>query len=78
MENKTEAEILARLDLLVRLQALSMVSRFESAKDKIIFLNTVGLQPKEIAELLKTSPNTVSVTLSKTKKAPSKSTKEKE
>ena len=33
-------------------------------KEKTILLNTVGLAPKEIAELLGTTPNTVSVALS--------------
>ncbi len=63
-----EAEILTKLDLLVRLQALSMVARYESSKDKILFLGRAGMQPKDIAELLQTSPNHVNVTLSKARK----------
>jgi DNA-binding NarL/FixJ family response regulator len=61
------AEILAKLSMLIRLQALSMMSRFESSKEKIQFLATAGMQPKEIADLLQTSANTVSVTLSKSR-----------
>ena len=68
MASDTNAEILAMLDLLVRLQALSMMSRFESSKEKIQFLAAAGMEPKQIAELLQTSPNTVSVTLSKARK----------
>jgi DNA-binding CsgD family transcriptional regulator len=68
MASNDTAEILAKLDMLIRLQALSMVSRFESSKEKIHFLATAGMQPKEIADLLQTSPNTVSVTLSKSRK----------
>jgi DNA-binding CsgD family transcriptional regulator len=34
-----------------------------SQKDKIALLSTAGLQPKEIADLIGTTPNTVSVTL---------------
>jgi hypothetical protein len=61
-------EIASKLDMLIRLQALSMVARFESTKDKIVFLSRIGMSPKEIGELLQTSPNAVSVTLSKLKK----------
>jgi len=68
MADELNAEILAKLDMLIKLQALSMVGRFESSKEKILFLSRVGMQPKEIGELLQTSPNTVSVTLSKSKK----------
>ena len=64
-----DVEILARLDLLVRLQALGLVARFESSKDKILFLGRAGMQPKEIADLLQTSSNHVNVTLSKARKA---------
>ena len=69
MADELNAEILAKLDMLVKLQALSMVGRFESSKEKILFLSRVGMQPKEISELLQTSSNTVSVTLSKSKKS---------
>jgi DNA-binding NarL/FixJ family response regulator len=69
MASDANAEILTRLDLLIRLQALSMMSRFESSKEKIQFLHTAGMETKQIAELLQTSPNTVSVTLFKARKA---------
>jgi hypothetical protein len=65
MASESNNEILARLDMLVRLNALSMVKDLESSKDKILFLNKVGMQPKEIADLLHTTPNHVNVTLSK-------------
>jgi hypothetical protein len=68
MADLLDAEILLKLDMLIKLQALSMVGRFESSKEKILFLNRVGMQPKEIGELLQTSPNFVSVTLSKSRK----------
>jgi DNA-directed RNA polymerase specialized sigma24 family protein len=68
MANDANGEMLARLDLLIRLQALSMMSRFESSKEKIQFLDAAGMEPKQIAELLRTSPNAVSVTLSKARK----------
>ncbi|ODS03407.1 hypothetical protein AUC71_00910 [Methyloceanibacter marginalis] len=65
---ESNGEILAKLDLLVRLQALSMVARFESSKDKIVFLGRAGMSPKDIADLLQTSSNHVNVTLSKARK----------
>jgi hypothetical protein len=68
MANELSAEILGKLDMLVKLQALGLVARFESSKEKILFLSRIGMQPKEIGDLLQTSPNTVSVTLSKSKK----------
>lgn len=71
MASDVSAEILARLDLLIRLQALSMMSRFESSKEKIHFLHTAGMDTKQIAELLQTSPNAVSVAVFKARKAKS-------
>lgn len=68
MSSELNAEFLGKLDMLIKLQALNAVGRFESSREKILFLSRVGMQPKEIAELLQTSPNTVSVTLSKSKK----------
>lgn len=68
MANDASAEVLAKLDMLIRLQALSMTSRFETSKEKIQFLGNAGMEPKQIAELLQTSANTVSVTLFKARK----------
>lgn len=65
---ENNAGIVEKLEMLVRLQALSMVARFESSKEKILFLGRAGMQTKDIAELLETSPNHVSVTLSKSRK----------
>ena len=74
MGTDIDHEILGRLDMLVRLQALSMVERFKSSKEKILFLGKAGMQPKDIADFLQTSPNHVSVTLSKARKTNSTST----
>jgi DNA-binding CsgD family transcriptional regulator len=43
-----------------------------SQKDKIVTLSGLGLQPKEVADLIGTTPNTVSVTLSNLRRAGSK------
>lgn len=67
MAEDLESQIVERLDTLIKLQALDMVRQFESQKEKIFFLARVGMRPKEIGELLETSPNSVSVTLAKAK-----------
>jgi hypothetical protein len=54
----------AKLDLLIRLQALSLVKDFSTMREKILFLGSAGLQPKAIASLLQTTSNHVNVTLS--------------
>jgi hypothetical protein len=63
----------AKLDLLIRLQALSLVKDFATMREKILFLGGAGLQPKTIADLLQTTSNHVSVALSMARKK-SKST----
>jgi hypothetical protein len=56
--------VAAKLDLLIRLQALSLVKDFGTMREKILFLGSAGLQPKAIADLLQTTSNHVNVTLS--------------
>jgi DNA-binding CsgD family transcriptional regulator len=68
MASDSSEEILARLDTLIRLQALSVVSRLESSKEKIAFLGAAGMEVKQIADLLGTTANSVSVTLFKARK----------
>lgn len=71
MSNKVTLEqaLLDRVDILIRLQAVTSVAGFESQKDKIIFLGSAGLSPKDIAEILGTTANTVNVTLARSRKA---------
>ena len=64
-----------KLDTLIRLYAYNVISNFESKKEKIIFLGKAGLGAKEIAKIVDTSPNTVSVTLSVEKKKGAKKPK---
>lgn len=56
-------ELRERLDILIKLQAGSMVQGMSSKKEKIIFLASAGLTPKLIAELVGTSSAAVSQTL---------------
>ena len=60
--------MLQKLETLVKLQAFSLTTRFESQKEKILFLKKVGMKPKEIAELIDSTPNAVSVAIFQSKK----------
>lgn len=60
-------EIIRKLDLLVKLTALS-VTRGREFRDQVKMLSDIGLGPKEIAELLGKTANTISVTLHLMKK----------
>ncbi len=61
-------QINKRLDLIVTLLALNLVKDAGTQKEKILTLSSLGLKPAEIAALLGTTPNTVSVALSEVKK----------
>jgi DNA-directed RNA polymerase specialized sigma24 family protein len=68
MDEKQFKEISGKLDIAVRLLALNLVKDLKVQKDKIITLSSFGFGPSEIAKLLGTTPNTVSVALSDLKK----------
>lgn len=55
-------DVLSELRKIVRLMTLSMTKDL-TQREQIALLSGAGLQPKEIAELIGTTPNTVSVTL---------------
>ena len=57
-------DVIERLDLIIKLLAMNVMKEEETQKDKIIKLSKIGLQPKEIANILNTTSNTVRVTLS--------------
>jgi len=67
-ENEQLAEISRKLDVLIRLSALQLVQNSERQKDQIASLADAGFQPKQIAEILGTTSNTVSVSLNAIKK----------
>ncbi|MEL0155809.1 hypothetical protein [Sphingopyxis sp.] len=64
----SEDLIAAKLDTLIRLQATSMVDRFDTQKERISFLSKAGLAPKDIGSILGVSANSVSVALSSMRK----------
>ena len=59
----TLAEVADKLDTLIRLTAIGLFGD-KTQREKIELLSSVGLQPKEIADLLDTTANTVNVALS--------------
>lgn len=64
MPKNLEDQILQELKKMNRLLAVTSL-RDLSNRDRIDLLSNVGFAPKEIADLIGTTPNTVSVELSK-------------
>jgi DNA-binding NarL/FixJ family response regulator len=62
------ARLEGKLDKLIRLFAMIAIKDQKSQKDEILILHKGGLESKEIAELLDTTRNTVSVAISTSKK----------
>ena len=77
-EGSGNTDLGEKLDVLIRLQAISIVDRFSTQREKIAFLSKAGLGPKAIADILGTSPNSVSVALSNIKKGAAGDAKSKE
>lgn len=51
-----------------RLLAILVLRGLDSKTDQILLLSDAGFKPSEIADLVGTTPNTVSVTITKSKK----------
>lgn len=62
------ARLEEKLDTLIRLTALKVISDQQTLKEKAGILNRAGLPPKEIALLTGSTPNTISVLLSAAKR----------
>jgi DNA-binding CsgD family transcriptional regulator len=58
-----------KMDTLIKIQAALAVKDMITQREKIVFLYGVGLGPSYIANLLGTTPKTVSVAMAKHKKA---------
>ena len=58
----TTDDVVNKLDVLIRLTAIGLCAD-KIQKEKIQILDSAGLAPKQIAEILDTTPNTVSVAL---------------
>jgi len=69
--NEINLKLLEKIDLLVKLTTLNVV-KDKDYKEQVKLLSSVGLKPKEIADLLGTTPNSVRVTLSRIRKGKGK------
>lgn len=58
----------AKLDILIRLLAVSIAPENHSLKERAIRLQRAGLAPKDIAAVCGTTPHSVSVVLSAAKR----------
>ena len=68
MPQTTDQLILDRIDKILRILAVSATKGMKQ-RERIALLNQAGLQPKDIADLLGTSSNTVRVELVALRKA---------
>jgi len=70
----TQSDIARLLDELVRLQALEIRMRAATQNEAILDLSNAGIGASRIAELVGTTPGTVSVALAKARKRRSQKT----
>lgn len=68
MEEKQFNELISKMNTIIRLLMTNSLKDMKKQSDKIVFLSSLGLGPSDIADLLGTTANTVSVTLSKSKR----------
>ena len=64
--NKLNSQLSAiskKLDTLIRLLSLNLIKDIKIQKEQITILSDAGFQPRQIANILNTTSNTVSVTL---------------
>jgi DNA-binding CsgD family transcriptional regulator len=71
MNNEISERIIVKLNAIIKLMVLRMTEG-KSQVDQIKLLSLAGLPPKEIAETLGTTSNTVNVTLSNLRKQKTK------
>ena len=76
MPRTTDELILEKLDQILRILAAAATAGMKQ-REQIALLNRAGLQPKNIAGLLGTSSNTVSVALAGLRKSPGKKSRKK-
>ena len=67
MDEKTRDAVVSKLDTIIKLMVL-LTKGDCSLTEQMGLLSAAGLQPKEIAETLGTTPNAVRVTLSTMRK----------
>ena len=74
-DEEFKKELLKKMDALIKLSTISSMKE-KSQMEKVSVLNGMGFGPKEIANLINTSSNSVSVALNKLKKKSSKNDKQ--
>jgi DNA-binding CsgD family transcriptional regulator len=62
------SDVSGKLDMLIRLSALNLVRDIKTQQEQIALLSDAGFQPKEIADVLLTTSNTVNVALNRIRK----------
>lgn len=67
MNESSARDLSDKLDVLIRLAAIGLCED-KTQQEKIYLLSMAGLTPKTIADILGTTPNTVSVALSNMRK----------
>jgi hypothetical protein len=67
-EDPQLADISGKLDMLIRISSLGLIKDMKTQKEQIEALSDAGFQPKDIAGVLRTSRNTVNVTLNAIRK----------
>lgn len=71
-DTDSSERIESKIDILIRLLALNVAPDTVSLGERANRLTRAGLTPKEIAAICDTTPNTVSVALSKAKRSKKK------
>jgi DNA-directed RNA polymerase specialized sigma24 family protein len=67
MDDKFIQNLSVKIDTIIKLMVLGMTEG-KNQVDQVMLLAKAGFKPKEIAETLDTTPNTVRVALSKLRK----------
>jgi precorrin-6B methylase 1 len=62
------SDVSVKLDTLIRLSALNIIKDLKTQKEQIAVLSDADFKPKEIADILRTTSNTVRVTLTEIRK----------
>lgn len=63
-----EKNIVSKLDIIIKLMGKKMLDEYKTNKDKILFLNSLGLEPNEIITLSDIPRKTVYNVLSEARK----------
>lgn len=71
-QDNSKEQLQEQIEILVNLLALSVSAQASGMSEKASMLSRAGMAPKQIAALLGSTPNSVSVAISKQKRASKK------